>query len=215
MSYMTSLMLGELTDVPAGLTDHTNAPWEQQLAASDQPEHSLKIFRSDQHFRYLLVHAHTSAQQVVMLALHEFGITDSSTFYTLCEVTVEVGSDGARQAKTNVITNGCFQGGFVKQKRLSEHQTNLAERIGLASRYYIKNVNSSEQLIPEDAKTELVKESVVNLLQLNPIETATQLMVEDFTVFRMIGKAISVQFILLSKYLNVFSLFCFCNVIKF
>ena len=64
----------------------------------------------------------------------------------------------------------------------------MAERIGLASRYYIKNILSSDQLIPEDAKAELTKESVVNLLQLNAIETAMQMMVEDFTVFRMIGE---------------------------
>ena len=31
-----------------------------------------------------------------------------------------------------------------------------------------------------------VKEAAVNLLQLNPVEVATQLMVEDFTIFRQI-----------------------------
>ena len=76
----------------------------------------------------------------------------------------------------------------MSQKRLPNEQKNLAERIGLASRYYIKNILSSDQLIPEDAKTELTKESLVNLLQLNAIEVAMQLMVEDFTVFRMIGE---------------------------
>jgi hypothetical protein len=76
----------------------------------------------------------------------------------------------------------------VRQKRLPNDQTNLAERIGLASRYYIKNILSSDQLIPDEAKNELTKESVVNLLQLNAIEVAMQLMVDDFTVFRTIGK---------------------------
>ncbi len=80
----------------------------------------------------------------------------------------------------------CFQGGFVRQKRLPNDQTNLAERIGLASRYYIKNILSSDQLIPDDAKAELTKESVVSLLQLNAIELAVQIMVDDFTVFRSI-----------------------------
>ncbi len=37
-------------------------------------------------------------------------------------------------------------------------------------------------------RSELTKESVVNLLQLNAIEAAVQLMVEDFTVFRSIGE---------------------------
>ena len=59
----------------------------------------------------------------------------------------------------------------------------------LFSRYYIKNVMSSDQLIPEDSISELVKESQVHLLQLHAMETATQLMVEDFTIFRQIGKS--------------------------
>jgi hypothetical protein len=32
---------------------------------------------------------------------------------------------------------------------------NLAQRIGLASRYYIKNVQSNQQLVPEDLSSEL------------------------------------------------------------
>ena len=61
--------------------------WEVGL---DSPEHSLKIFKSDQHFRYLLVHQETRAKEVVMLALQEFGITELSSNYSLCEVTVKV-----------------------------------------------------------------------------------------------------------------------------
>ena len=90
------------------------------------------------------------------------------------------------------------------QRRQPEAQTNLAEKIGLASRYYIKNnmvcilfvyilsiiiyfylnifvffvkLQASDQLITDDAKTELVKESQVHLLDLNPMETAAQIMV--------------------------------------
>jgi Rap guanine nucleotide exchange factor 2 len=101
-----------------------------------------------------------------MLSLQEFGISECSSNFTLTELTVE--------------------GGFMKQKRLPNDQTNLAERIGLASRYYIKNVMSSEQLIADES--ELAKESQVNLLQLNAVEIAMQIMVEDFKVFRMIGE---------------------------
>ena len=60
--------------------------------SSDLPEHSLKIYKSDQHFRYLLIHQNTSAREVVMLALREFGISECSSNFTLCEVTVEVRS---------------------------------------------------------------------------------------------------------------------------
>ena len=99
-----------------------------------------------------------------MLALTEFGISENSSNYHLVEVS-----------------------GFAA-KTLHPDTTNLAERIGLASRYYIKNVMSSDQLIPEDVATELAKESKVDLIQLNPLEVAIQLMVEDFTIFRYIHK---------------------------
>ena len=59
------------------------------------------------------------------------------------------------------------EGGFVKQRTLPDPLQNLAERIGLASRYYIKNKNSSESLLPDDAVNELVKEATVTLLQVS------------------------------------------------
>lgn len=50
-----------------------------------------------------------------MLALQEFGITEPSNKFSLCEVSVA-------------------EGGFIKQKLLSAQLQNLAERIGLSSR---------------------------------------------------------------------------------
>ncbi|XP_059092785.1 rap guanine nucleotide exchange factor 2-like isoform X1 [Tigriopus californicus] len=134
---------------------------------SEYPEHVLKVYRADQTFKYLLVHKETTAHEVVMLSLQEFGSTEPSSNYTLCEVSVA-------------------EGGFVKQRRLPEALQNLAERIGLASRYYIKNIHSSESLLPDEVVADLVKEVHVTLLQLNPVEVSTQLMVEDFTIFRQI-----------------------------
>ena len=40
--------------------------------------------------------------------------------------------------------------------------------------------------MPDDNVNDLVKDSVVSLLHLNPVEVSTQLMVEDFTIFRQI-----------------------------
>ena len=140
---------------------------EKPSSTSEYPEHVLKVYKADQTFKYLLVHKETTAHEVVMLSLQEFGITESSSNFSLCEVSV---SDG----------------GFVKQRTLPDPLQNLAERIGLASRYYIKNKNSSETLLPDDAVNDLTKENHVNLLQLNPVEVSTQLMVEDFTTFRQI-----------------------------
>ena len=120
-----------------------------------------------QTFKYLLVHKETTAHEVVMLSLQEFGITEPSSNFSLCEVSVS-------------------EGGFVKQRTLPDALQNLAERIGLASRYYIKSKNSSESLLPDDNVNDLVKDSVVSLHHLNPVEVSTQLMVEDFTIFRQI-----------------------------
>ena len=139
--------------------------WDEGMEDAT-PKHSLKIFKADQTHRFLLVNKDTKAREVVMLSLKEFGITECSTNFALVEVLVD--------------------NGFVKQRRLADATVNLAQRIGLASRYYIKNVATSQQLVPEEISGQLLAEASVNLLQLTPEEIATQLMVEDFTVFRQI-----------------------------
>ena len=98
-----------------------------------------------------------------MLALQEFGITEVSSNYSLYEVTVENGA--------------------VRQKRQPDDQTNLAERIGISSRYYIKNRMSSDQLITDDVEKELSNESVIHLLDLNPMEAAMQVSSQKFVKF--------------------------------
>ena len=159
---------------------------------SEYPEHVLKVYKADQTCKYLLIHKETSAHEVVMLSLQEFGITEPSTNFTLCEVSVA-------------------EGGFVKQRTLPDQLKNLAERIGLASRYYIKNIHDSEALLPDENMPDLQKESHVALLQLNPVEVSTQLMVEDFTIFRQIEATEYVEdlFEIKSRYgtpnLNTFS----------
>lgn len=81
------------------------------LRCTDYPEHVLKVYKPDQSFKYLLVHKETTAHEVVMLALQEFGMTDPSSNYSLCEVSV-----------SDVQT--------IKQRRLPDQLQNLAERIG-------------------------------------------------------------------------------------
>lgn len=131
---------------------------------NDFPEHVLKVYRADQTCKYFLVHKETTAREVVMLALREFGITDPSNNYSLCEVTVE-------------------NEGFIKQKRLPDQLSNLPDRISLNGRYYLKNNMSTETLVPDELATELIKDSQTSFLQLNSIEIATQLTLEDFQVF--------------------------------
>ena len=89
--------------------------WATANFVDSTPEHSLKIFKSDGSYKYLLIKENTGAKELVVQALQEFNMT-SEVFanYALTEVTV---------------TNG-----FVKQRRLPDDQTNLAERIKLSSR---------------------------------------------------------------------------------
>nr|XP_018902577.1 PREDICTED: rap guanine nucleotide exchange factor 2 isoform X3 [Bemisia tabaci] len=134
---------------------------------TDYPEHVLKVYKSDQTCKYLLVHKETTAHEVVMLALQEFGITEPSSNFSLCEVSVA-------------------EGGIIKQRRLPDQLQNLAERIGLSSRYYLKMNGSTETLVSDDLASELVRESQVHFLQLNAVEVAIQLTLQDFSIFRQI-----------------------------
>ncbi|BFZ17836.1 hypothetical protein BsWGS_20875 [Bradybaena similaris] len=134
---------------------------------SDVPEHAVKVFRSDQSFKYLLIHKETTAKEVVMLALQEFGVTEPSCNFSLCEVTVEMEK-------------------FVKTKRLPDCLSNLPERLNLNGRYYLRNNLVTEQLVPDDLIGQLLAESQISLLQLNTHELAWQLTLNDYRVFREI-----------------------------
>lgn len=168
------------------------AMFYDDIRQADYPEHVLKVFKPDQTYKFLLVHKETTAHEVVMLALQEFGMHDSSSNFSLCEVSVG-------------------EGGMIKQRRLQEQLQNLAERIGLNSRYYLKTNGVSETLVPDEMASELVRENNVHFLQLNPNEMAIQLTNRDFQIFRQIEwtEYIDDLFLIKSKYgtpmLNKFS----------
>ncbi|KHJ94971.1 RasGEF domain protein [Oesophagostomum dentatum] len=135
---------------------------------SECPEHVLKIYRSDQTFKYLAVYKETTAQNVVQLALQEFNMTaEGSLEWSLCECTVT-------------------EDGVIKQRRLPPQMENLAERIALNSRYYLKNNNRSEPLVPDDLAPEIMREAQAQLLTLNAQVVAAQLTLQDFAVFASI-----------------------------
>ncbi|KAK3863195.1 hypothetical protein Pcinc_031004 [Petrolisthes cinctipes] len=142
----------------------------EEATRAEFPEHVLKVYRAtDQAARFLPVHKETTAREVVMLALQIFNISDptGSSNYALYEVTVT-------------------EEGITKQKRLPDSLQNLAERIGLSSRYYLKNITVGGTLFPDDIVNDLIRESTVYFLQLNAVELAVQLTLEDYTVFRQI-----------------------------
>ncbi|XP_041363202.1 rap guanine nucleotide exchange factor 6-like isoform X3 [Gigantopelta aegis] len=131
----------------------------------DFPDHVIKVYKADQSFKYLPIHKETTAKEVVMLALQEFGITDPSCNYSLCEVTVQNEK-------------------VIKQKRLPDQLQNLQERLTLNGRYYLKNNLTTDTLVPDELMGELLKESQISMLQLNSGEVASQLTLEDFKAFR-------------------------------
>ncbi|XP_011499860.1 PREDICTED: rap guanine nucleotide exchange factor 2-like isoform X5 [Ceratosolen solmsi marchali] len=163
--------------------DLTSLYCYDDLRAPDYPEHVLKVYKADQTCKYLLVHKETTAHEVVMLALQEFGITESSSNFSLAEVSVG-------------------EGGMIKQRRLPDQLQNLAERIGLSSRYYLKTNGVSETLVADEQAPDLVRESHVHFLQLNAVEVAIQLTLQDFSIFRQIESTEYVDdlFELKSKY---------------
>ncbi|ESO87122.1 hypothetical protein LOTGIDRAFT_107273 [Lottia gigantea] len=166
-SSSSSNTVGMCNHLSASNPDLSSLGFAIDNLTTDFPEHVVKVYRADQSFKYLLIHKETTAKEVVMLALQEFGVTESSCNFSLCEVTVENDK-------------------LVKQKRLPEQLQNLPDRLNLNARYYLKNNMSTETLVPDELMGELIKESQINILQLNTAEVASQLTLEDFKVFREI-----------------------------
>ncbi|XP_048763340.1 rap guanine nucleotide exchange factor 2-like isoform X8 [Ostrea edulis] len=144
-------------------------------SAKEFPDMVVKIYKADQTFKFLAITKDTNAREVVLLALQEFSITEPSSNYSLCEVTVE-------------------NENLVKQKRLPDTLTNLPDRANLNGRrtvpcvlrYYLKNNMNTETLVPDELRGELIKEAQISLLQLHTTEVASQLTLDDFKVFKSI-----------------------------
>jgi len=80
----------------------------------------------------------------------------------------------------------CPTSTHIKQTRLPPTLDSLAERLPLGSRYYIKKQDSSSPCLPDDGIPDLLKESEVSILNLNPTQLAYQLTLEDYVIFRQI-----------------------------
>ncbi|XP_057347175.1 rap guanine nucleotide exchange factor 6 isoform X7 [Manis pentadactyla] len=134
---------------------------------SDIPDQVIRVFKADQQSCYIIISKDTTAKEVVCHAVHEFGLTGASDTYSLCEVSVT-------------------PEGVIKQRRLPDQFSKLADRIQLNGRYYLKNNMETETLCSDEDAQELVKESQLSMLQLSTIEVATQLSMRDFDLFRNI-----------------------------
>ncbi|XP_070427288.1 rap guanine nucleotide exchange factor 6 isoform X12 [Equus przewalskii] len=131
------------------------------------PDQVIRVFKADQQSCYIIISKDTTAKEVVCHAVHEFGLSGASDTYSLCEVSVT-------------------PEGVIKQRRLPDQFSKLADRIQLNGRYYLKNNMETETLCSDEDAQELVKESQLSMLQLSTIEVATQLSMRDFDLFRNI-----------------------------
>lgn len=101
---------------------------------------------------------------------------------------------------------------LIKQKRLPDQMNNLAEKLALNARYYLKsNVNPEQFLSDSLAAEELIKDANLNFLQLDPLELSAQLTLRDYCIFKSIESSEYVDYLFKkdSKYgfshLNQFS----------
>ncbi|KAB1281950.1 Rap guanine nucleotide exchange factor 2 [Camelus dromedarius] len=133
----------------------------------DLPDQVLRVFKADQQSRYLMISKDTTAKEVVVQAIREFAVTATPDQYSLCEVSVT-------------------PEGVIKQRRLPDQLSKLADRIQLSGRYYLKNNMETETLCSDEDAQELLRESQISLLQLSTVEVATQLSMRNFELFRNI-----------------------------
>ncbi|XP_016119324.1 rap guanine nucleotide exchange factor 2-like, partial [Sinocyclocheilus grahami] len=96
--------------------------------------------------------------------MREFGLTASPEAYSLCEVSVT-------------------QEGVIKQRRLPDQLSKLADRIQLSARYYLKSNMETEALCSDVEAQEMQRESVVPLLSLSSMEIANQLSARNYLLF--------------------------------
>lgn len=146
------------------------------------PDHVIRVYRPDHQRVYLPINRETTAREVVMLSLREFAqISENSTDYSLYELV----SDNS----------------MVKQRKLPDQLSDLAERSTLVSRYFLKKNSSTEQLsVPAD---DLTSSALAEILQLDSGELAIQLAIRDFEYFRVVEGVEFVGEVLTSERGNV------------
>ncbi|XP_062249280.1 rap guanine nucleotide exchange factor 2 isoform X12 [Platichthys flesus] len=143
------------------ILDFNNQPVPVILNLSDQV---LRVFKADQQSRYIMIGKDTTAKEVVAQAIREFALTAAPEAYSLCEVSVT-------------------PEGVIKQRRLPDQLSKLADRIQLSGRYYLKSNMETETLCSDDDAQDLLREGQISLLQLSTVEVATQLSMRAFELF--------------------------------
>ncbi|KAJ8383219.1 hypothetical protein SKAU_G00039970 [Synaphobranchus kaupii] len=143
------------------ILDFSNPP---DAVLSNLPDQVLRVFKADQQSRYLMISRDTTAKEVVVQAVREFALTAEPEAYSLCEVSVT-------------------PEGVIKQRRLPDQLSKLADRIQLSGRYYLKSNMETETLCSDEEAQDLLREAQTSLLQLSTVEVATQLSMRNFELF--------------------------------
>ena len=141
-------------------------------------EDIIRVFRVDQTSTYVPITKATTSQEAVKLALYFFGRNEKMyKDYTMSMVTVNSGD-------------------LVKVSRLPEQLCDLAERLPLSGRYYIKSVNESEQLFPDESVPILLQHASVSFLDLSVEQVAIAITKRDFKIFQKIPQAAYIELML-------------------
>lgn len=82
---------------------------------SDIPDQVIRVFKADQQSCYIIISKDTTAKDVVTHTVNEFGLLAAPENYSLCEVSVS-------------------PEGVIKQRRLPDQLSKLADRIQLNGR---------------------------------------------------------------------------------
>ena len=142
--------------------------FNNRVASGGGFDNSLKIYRTDNTFCYILVSNETNAREVIKMALQEFKDTKKD-----CDL------------KFGLFEISCI-GSNLRTSRMFDTQIGLAQRLQLARRYYVREVTAGK--FPPEILQELTKEGNVGLLDFSAQDLATFLLVKDFTIFKQIGQ---------------------------
>lgn len=85
------------------------------LPPLDIPDQVIRVFKADQQSCYIIISKDTTAKDVVAHTVNEFGLIAAPETYSLCEVSVS-------------------PEGVIKQRRLPDQLSKLADRIQLNGR---------------------------------------------------------------------------------
>ncbi|TGZ60497.1 hypothetical protein CRM22_008499 [Opisthorchis felineus] len=149
-------------------------PTSDATQCNDQSFSVIRVWRSNETGRdqtsklVLLPHRHTNALLATRLAAEEFGVLEEDMdCYSLYHVTVDPGP-------------------IVKQSRLANTVDDLAGRMTLNARYYLRHNRSHDTLIADDVAKAILAESRVTFLQLTPEDLAIRVTLDDYEVFRAV-----------------------------